>query len=836
MWRTRVLCSVAATLLVGPSVKADSANGDETFFETKIRPVLAETCFQCHGGKKVGGDLRVDSREALVRGGGEGPAIVPGQSDASVLIQAIRYQHDSVRMPPGRRLPDAVVADFARWVDAGAPWPKATPAAKRSFVAQAHWAFEPVKPASPPDDPTGWSQHPIDRFIAARRSAHDLEPVGAAEKRTLLRRITFDLVGLPPTPDELAGFLADESPAAYEHVVDRLLASPHYGERWGRHWMDVIRYADTAGDNADYPVPEARLYRDYIIDAFNADKPYDAFVREQLAGDIIAAQGPRELYAERVIATGFLALSRRYGTAPEELWHLTLEDTIETTGRAFLGLTLRCARCHDHKFDPVTNKDYYALYGIFASTKFPYAGSEEFQSKKFPRANFAPLVPPQEAAARWATYRTTLESASVDEDLERDRRRLKERTVEWDRAIHSLSQSIASLESNGQPTGPLKDQKARLERSKADAKAASEANADKERQKSAARKWGLPADLPGAYAVHESTPVAESVHLRGEPSSRGAVVARNVPAFLAGPNPPRMPEGSSGRLELARWLTAPEHPLTARVMVNRVWHHHFGRGVVGSPSNFGVRGDEPTHPELLDWLTSQFVSNGWSIKALHRLIVTSKTYQMASVADPGALAKDPENRSYWRFDRRRLDAEAIRDAMLAVSGRLDLRTAGEHPFPPISEWRWTQHSPFKAVYPTDRRSVYLMTQRLQRHPYLALFDGPDTNHSTDRRTSANVPLQALYLMNNPFVQDQARALAGRLIAESNDVERRLNLATTLAWGRPPRPAEADAYRLYLRDFARESAASGRPDPEADVDAWASLAKVLLTANEFLYLD
>ncbi|MHC5542044.1 DUF1553 domain-containing protein, partial [Singulisphaera rosea] len=320
------------------------------------------------------------------------------------------------------------------------------------------------------------------------------------------------------------------------------------------------------------------------------------------------------------------------------------------------------------------------------------------------------------------------------------------------------------------------------------------------------------------------------------PSTRGAVVARNVPAFLAGTNPPRMPDGSSGRLELATWLTAPENPLTARVMVNRVWHHHFGRGIVGSPSNFGIRGDEPTHPELLDWLTSQFVSNGWSIKALHRLIVTSKTYQLASGPASDASAKDPENRWYWRFDRRRLDAEAIRDAMLSASGTLDLRVAGEHPFPPISEWRWTQHSPFKAVYTTDRRSVYLMTQRLQRHPYLALFDGPDTNHSTDRRTSANVPLQALFLMNNPFVQDQARALANRLIAEAPDVTHRLNLATTLAWGRPLVPGEVETFRDYLRTFARESEASGRPVPDADLDAWVSLAKVILTANEFLYLD
>ncbi|MHC5539905.1 DUF1549 domain-containing protein, partial [Singulisphaera rosea] len=509
MWRTILLVSVA-TLLVGPVVNADSTGESEVFFETKIRPVLAETCFPCHGGKKVGGGLRVDSREGLLNGGDEGPAIVPGQPGESVLLQAIRYQHESIRMPPGRRLPDVVVADFERWIKTGAPWPKPTPSSKRSFEAQPHWAFEPVKPVTVPDDPNDSTHHPIDRFISASRTAHGLTRVEPAEKRTLLRRLSFDLIGLPPTPEELDSFLWDGSPNAYERVVDRLLASPHYGERWGRHWMDVVRYADTAGDNADYPVPEARLYRDYIIDAFNADKPYDEFVREQLAGDILAVQGPRGRYAEQVIATGFLALSRRYGTAPEELWHLTLEDTIETTGRAFLGLTLRCARCHDHKFDPVTNTDYYALYGIFASTKFPYAGSEEFQSKKFPRANFAPLTPPNEAAAHWTTYRETLAKSPADENIDREKQRLEERTLEWDRAIQSLSKSITALEASGQATATLKDQMAQLERNKQVARAAFDAKARLERQKDADRKWGLPADLPGAYAVHESTPIAEA--------------------------------------------------------------------------------------------------------------------------------------------------------------------------------------------------------------------------------------------------------------------------------------------------------------------------------------
>src|SRR5262249_54959802 len=306
-----------------------------------------------------------------------------------------------IQMPPDQKLPDAVIAGFAAWVKQGAPWPTkalALPASK-------HWAFDVVRKAEPPVDPTGWAEHPIDRFTSAKRQAAGVPPVAAAEKRVLLRRITFDLIGLPPTPDEVDAFVNDPAPDGFAKVIDRLLASPHYGERWGRHWMDVARYADTAGDNADYPIPEVRFYRDYIIDAFNADKPYDQFVREQLAGDILARQGSRRHFAERVIATGFLALSRRYATAPYELWHLTLEDAIETTGRAFLGLTLGCARCHDHKFDPVTKEDYYALYGIFASTQFPWAGGEEFHSMKKPREHFMPLLPPEEAALQMAAYR-----------------------------------------------------------------------------------------------------------------------------------------------------------------------------------------------------------------------------------------------------------------------------------------------------------------------------------------------------------------------------------------------------------------------------------------------
>jgi hypothetical protein len=350
----------------------------------------------------------------------------------------------------------------------------------------------------------------------------------------------------------------------------------------------------------------------------------------------------------------------------------------------------------------------------------------------------------------------------------------------------------------------------------------------------ALERTNLPADLPGAYAVSEGKPVDVSLHRAGDPERPGPVVKRGVPKFLAGNTQFVIPQGSSGRLELARWLTAPDNPLTARVMVNRIWQHHFGKGLVATPSNFGLSGRPPSHPELLDWLAGRFVESGWSIKAMHRLIVLSQTYRLASVSDESNAARDPANDGYWHFERRRLDAEAIRDAMLAVSGNLDLRRPGPHPFPPMSAWAWTQHAPFKAVYPSQHRTLYLMTQRLQRHPFLALFDGPDTNVTTDTRTRSTVPLQALFLMNNPFVTEQARALAARLLRSSSDLRERLRQGYELTWGRPPTDTEIEAARQYLERYEQELGQVGTPERERE--AWTSLARVLLGANEFVYVD
>jgi hypothetical protein len=814
---SRNLLPLSVLLWIASPIHAQSEA--EAFFETRIRPVLADSCFKCHGGNKVSAGLRVDTQQALLRGGRSGPAVVAAAPERSLLIRALRHTATAeIKMPPNQQLPDDTIADFERWVKKGAIWPAAAPGVD-AFAAGKHWAFVPVRKPQSPRDPSGWAASPLDSFVAAGQRKRGVRPVAAADRRTWLRRVTFDLIGLPPTPTEIAAFLADPSADAHARVVDRLLASPHYGERWGRHWMDLVRYADTAGDNADYPIPEASLYRDYVIDAFNADKPYDEFLREQLAGDLLALQGPPEKYAQRIIATTYLALSRRYLTAPYEQWHLTLEDTIDATGRAFLGLTLRCARCHDHKFDPIRQEDYYALYGIFASTQFPYAGSEEFASKKFPRAHFVPLLPPSEAQPK----------------LEAHRKKRADLRSQIDRI--AKDPLLRKFERFNKPASDRKGEEIQLTKEEVLAANRMEGKrADLRHELFALERTNLPADLPGAYAVCDGTPTDVPLQRSGDPGRHGPVVKRGVPKFLAGSRPFAIPPGSSGRLELARWLTASENPLTARVMVNRIWQHHFGKALVPTPSNFGLNGQPPSHPELLDWLARRFIESGWSIKAMHRLIVLSQTYRLASVTDWTNAARDPANGGYWHFDRRRLDAEAIRDAMLAVSGTLDLRRPGKHPFPPITAWGWTQHAPFKEVYPSQHRTVYLMTQRLQRHPFLALFDGPDTNVSTDTRTRSTVPLQALYLMNNPFVTEQAKALAARLLRGSAELRQRVRQGYELAWGRPPLDAEIEAARQYLERYEQELIRLDVSLQTRELETWTSLARVLLGANEFVYVD
>jgi len=1227
----------AGTAAANAQATAEGFEGFD-FFENRIRPALSKYCYECHSAtaKKVGGGLKLDRKEDLHKGGIDGLVVIPGDPDNSLLIKAVRYDDKDLQMPPkksgGKRLPESVIDDLVTWVASGAPFP-ATPA-DQHVEAPPHWAFTaPQNPPLPPVLNERWPATSLDRFILAKMEAAKTSPAPPADKLTLIRRASYSLTGLPPSPGEIDAFLGDNDPDAFAKVVDRLLESPHYGEHWGRHWLDVARYADTAGDTADYPLPEAWRYRNYVIDSFNADKPYDLFLKEQLAGDILATRQPSGRYAEQTTATGYLALSRRFGFDSEHYQHLTIQDSIDTMGQGMMALTVGCARCHDHKFDPVSARDYYSLYGIFASTRYAFPGSE--QKNRF--RSVVPLVPREESRQRWremqagfATLGTTPEAVlrSLDEmdgDFEMQRfasggsygvpvepwhfngpvaitqaaqspfkhlhpfgavgvgipagaahalfqalhpvtregrlffnlefrlsggdpaspghHRLVlgprsgtaaveilisaaaltitgdsrplviplQNPGEWQclqlefdldtrsftgtfgtpEAVQPLPQralaatgdfgiGMLRLESDGNgspamdldnvavqstPIAPvattpepaaadsLADLQSELQQLAGDdgdleaqeigaapssqgwhpgpnsevrissdsqspftsayppgnlgihlpasadgtyngfgrhlpqvwtpaqtellhvsfdfrphAPAASAAGtwrfhigkshsspaaelgfhsekfflrSGDERQKVAELRPGQwhqvklalnlaartftgtigtvdgqaafagefppgweggidyvfidtgghlpgakpaldfdnlaisptphesapataappPAALqarivelrgqiqalaagneqrqqqlaqqlahgpvPMAYGVTEGTPQNAHIQVRGEPDRPGAEVPRGFIEILGKAALDPATEGS-GRLELAEWLVRPDHPLTARVMANRLWQHHFGRGLVATPNDFGTRSQPPSHPELLDHLAHQLIDSQWSLKRMHRLILLSATWQQACAADgaPSDL--------YASFSRRRLKAEEIRDSILLVSGMLDATPGEAHPFPPPPSWSFTQHQPFSAVYDHQRRSVYLMVQRLKRHPFLALFDGADPNSPTAERGTTTVATQALFFLNDPFVHTASLEFAARLQQASPVEDEQAALAYRLALGRQATAAELAHATEFLAAYRDEMVASGVADPGPA--ALAAFLRTLFASNEFLHCD
>ena len=732
-----LLTLLATVYLPGRVVAADEGID---LFESNVRPIFVKRCEKCHGAKKQEGGLRLDQKSGWARGGDQGPVVVPGKPEESLLVKAVRYATDDLQMPPDGRLPEREIAALVDWVKRGAVDPRDGGPVKLGGMtlgeARNFWSLQPVKrPPVPARGPRAANAaNAIDSFILSRLDKAELAPLPPADKRTLIRRATYDLIGLPPAPEEVECFLNDDAADAFSRVVDRLLDSPHYGEQWGRHWLDLVRYADTAGENSDHPLPHAWKYRNWVIAAFNGDMPYDAFVQDQVAGDVLASEGSPQAYKDRVVATGFLAIARRFGHDIDKDMYLTHEDVIDTMGKVFLGLTIGCARCHAHKYDPISAEDYYALYGIFESTRFSFPGCE-------PNPKPHDLVP--------------LTPASV-----------------WD---------------------PINEV---------------------------------------AYAVTEGTPHDVRLQVRGEPEKPGPVVPRRWLEVLGGQ--PVSPGTGSGRRQLAGWLTASGNPLAARVMVNRIWQYHFGRGLVATPNDFGSRGQPPTHPELLDWLAAEFVESGWRFKPLHRLIMLSDAYQRASARHSASGRDvDPENHLYWRFERRRLSAEELRDSLLEACGQLDRSPGGPHPFPPESSWSFTQHNPFSADYETKKRGVYLMVQRNRRDPFLTLFDGADPNSTTPERQETTVPTQALYVLNAPFFHEQAGRLADRLLAEP-DLANRLELAFRTALKRPPTAAERDRARQFLTAYTGElgdAPAASRPRL-----AWAAWVRVLLGSNEFMYLD
>jgi mono/diheme cytochrome c family protein len=805
---------LALVILWAPLTGQAAPPSADEFFEIKVRPLLAAHCYRCHGPDKQKGGLRLDSATALKKGGDSGAVVVPGKPKESLLIRAVNRQ--GPKMPPKETLRPEEVAALTRWVQQGAPWPKGTGAGRPAIASarQHHWAFRPVaNPPVPTVRDRTWPLNAVDHFVLASQEARKLHPVAPADRRTLIRRATYDLTGLPPRPEEIEAFLADKSPGAWKKVVERLLASPAYGERWGRHWLDLVRYADTAGDNSDYPIPQHYRYRNWVILAFNNDRPYDQFLREQIAGDLLPAANEADR-RDKIIATGYLANARRFGSYEDARypWHLTIEDTIDNLGRTVLGLTINCCRCHDHKFDPLLQEDYYALYGFFQSTRYPWPGIELDKVQH----DLVPLASAQ--------------------DRDRARAERKRRLAAKDTEVRRLEGEKTATDRK------LKETKGRGREGQAAKKRVYElTRALREAKKQRDRIARGPLSVEMAYAVAEGDNKGRRkvgnahIQIKGDPERPGKEVPRHFPLVLGGQSLPSGVKGS-GRLDLARWLTAPDNPLTARVMVNRIWQYHFGKGLVPTPSDFGRQGRPPTHPALLDYLARHFVESGWSVKAMHRLLMLSRTYQLSSADDEANARVDLGNDFLWHFSRHRLDAESIRDTLLAVSGNLDRSPGGPHPFPPQSAWNFTQHKPFKAVYDTNRRSVYLMTQRIQRHPFLALFDGPDTNASTAIRTVSTTPLQALYLMNDPFVHAQARQFAARLLGERLEENVRIDRAYALAFGRPPRPDERSGARAYLGRVRARLRADRVPAAKVEVQSWESLARALFLSNEFVYID
>jgi hypothetical protein len=685
----------------------------------------------------------------------------------------------------------------------GAPDPRtAAPAAAGLDVekAKSFWAFRPLRDPALPEisDPKSPIANPIDAFVLAKLQVAGLAASPPADRRTLIRRATFDLTGLPPTPEEVEAFVADPAPDAFDKVIDRLLASPAHGEAWGRHWLDLVRYADTSGCNSDYPVPPAHKYRDYVIQAFNDDKPYERFLREQVAGDLLPAATEAQRH-EQAIATGYLAIARRFGSNAGE-FHLTIEDVIDNFGKTALGLSLGCARCHDHKFDPVPTADYYALYGIFDSTRFAFPGTEIFPHGK----DFVALGSPQDAEVLRKYEGELAALAKRHDELLTERRKLD------------------AAKATGKEPAPG-------ERTTADV----EADMEKIKARQAALGDQFPA-VERAYAVADGSGHDSRIQKKGDPKAPGDVVPRGFLTILG--RPKVADRAGGGRRELADWLTDPRNPLTARVMVNRIWQYHFGRGIVATPNDFGTRGERPSHPELLDWLAGRFIESGWSVKAMHRLILRSHAYQRAGADDDRNAAIDPKNVYLWKYPRHRLSAEEVRDALLAVGGTLDRAAGGPHPFPPPGGYRYTQHKPFVAVYPTHRRTVYLMQQRLKKHPFLEVFDGADPNATTAARAVSTTPLQALFLMNDPLAHEQAAAWAARLARVSADDAARIDRAYREAFGRPPAAAEVELGERYLDECLAALAAAGVPAADRPAAAWASYARVLMSSNEFVFVD
>ena len=1016
--------AIAISLLLGWGNAVAAQTERVRQFETKVRPLLVRYCAECHDANGAESDLVLTTVDGLRTGGRTGAVLVPGDAAASRLTQAVRYT-TKLKMPPDERLPQRVIDDLVRWVDQGAAMPKGSAAVARTVPRQqakradaSHWAFQPIGDPEPPrTDISHLANNGIDRFVLARLRAKGLTPNPRADRRTLIRRLSFNLIGLPPTPAAVNRFLTNPEPEAYGSLVERLLASPQYGERWGRHWLDAARYADSNGGGFDYVYPNAYHYRDYVIRAFNADKPYDHFIVEQLAGDLLPRHPDPQGHIDQLSATGFLTLAPK-GLGQQDKQQMIMDvvdDEIDVVGRSLMGLTLACARCHDHKFDPIPTTDYYALAGIFRSTELtadtdknpsywperkidhpgfreqtaawekrlaakqkeiadlvahantgikvigqlpspvghwsfddpPGMGTTlanagaskarpafsngilgralEFRGKKdifrvtpthLPgievgkekdftislwlqaASGYAPKTADSIVSARFGTkamwfvalrpgnyngiyLRHYSGKSSVDIKPKADQlpklidgdwhhvvftsdrdgngtvyldgenvgataiknvsqraeyRQLAEFTIGasvnafrgrlddpalWDRLLtpkevkllHRAgsreNKGVAQLAPNPEALYPasvrerlagLRDDAATLRRAK-------------------------PTDPPTLMVAFDAKQPADlRVHIAGSHRQLGSQTKRGFPGIITGPQA-SAPSGS-GRLELAQWLIDPRHPLTARVIVNRIWQHHFGEGLVRTPDNFGWLGEQPSHPELLDWLARRFIESGWSIKALHRLILNSATWQQSSRMTLASYAADSGNQLLWRMNRRRLEAEPIRDSMLALSGVLDGEMFGTFQTWKAKVQTVDDQNRKTASYDTTRRSIYLPVVRDAVHPMLTLFDFGDPNSVVPSRVSTTGASQALFMMNSEFVKRAASRIARRLLREQTEsVDARVHALYELCYSRPPTPPE-------LRRAKGLLATTG----SNQISAWTRLSQGLLSMSEFIHVN
>jgi len=776
------------------------------FFENKIRPLLANACYECHSEDWQESDLRLDTLQGMLTGGKAGPALLPGKPKGSLIVTAVTYRDNDLKMPPEEKLSDAQIADLTKWVEMGAPHPDSG-SIKIDHSSgidlekgRQHWAFQtPVKPEVPAVSESALVHNPIDAFLLARLEEKKIKPVPLADKRTLIRRATFDLIGLPPTPEEVDHFLADDSVDAFAKVIDRLLASPHYGERWGRHWLDVVRYADSNGLDENIAHGNAWRYRDYVVNSLNVDKPYDQFLTEQLAGDLI----DEEVFSKRrenLIATGYLVLGPKVLAEVDEtkMEMDIVDEQLDTIGRGLIGLTLGCARCHDHKFDPVAQKDYYALAGIFKST----LAMESFT--KIAKWNENLIATPEQI-----------------EQKENHEQQIAERKETIKNLLAAAKKAVP--ESTGE-TVPADIEKRFPEETQTKLK--------KLREELKQLEETLP-ELPTAMGVKEGNIANTQVHIRGSHLTLGDDVPRRFPLVLAGTDQTPIPETESGRLQFANWLTEDDHPLTSRVMVNRVWNWHFGKGLVPTVDNFGLRGQQPTHPQLLDWLAVHFVEEGWSLKSLHRTIMLSAAYQRQTRFDESAATVDPDNSLYWRYDLQRLDAESIRDALLAVSGTLDTTMGGSLVPVKNREFFFNHTSEDKASYEDiRRRSIYVPVVRNHLYDMFQLFDYTDASVLNGNRESSTIAPQALMLMNSDLMTKISSATADRLLSTDLSTPERIDRLFELAYSRPAVDAELQQLQSYLKQL-EVLAARDDSDTEPTHKAWQMICQSVLSSSEFL---